>query len=140
MTVRDETLRLERRRDRCTQMFGQFDDRLHLVPRAVADQDQRPLGRRDHSDGLRRHPGIGWAGREPDAAVGAAGFGPAGSDLHFVRQDQVANGSVEQRVLAGERHQLGVVRPGENGLGVSGHIGEGCGQVQVLESPSAEAR
>ncbi len=81
MVVGDDSLRLERREDRCVQTFGEADDVVDALACSVpqhdhgslraGDQRARPA-RSDRRPGRRRDPELGRSGR-PARASGAAG-------------------------------------------------------------------
>ena len=106
--------------------LGQSDHLIAVKAGPVADDDDRALG------GLR-------AGRSParcDAAGGLISSGVSrpsgprrvavagGKGLHLVGEDQVRGALLEDRVLAGERHQLGVLGGLEHRLGPAGDLAE----------------
>ena len=97
---------------------------------AAAEQLQgaleRFLGRRDLE---RRDPALGAAGRQP---LGRR------QGLDLVGEDQVGDVAPQQRVLAGEIHQLDGLGVVEHGLAEGGDRPERPGQVDLLERARAE--
>lgn len=95
-----------------------------------ADQLERTVQRRR-----------GWA----DLELGQPPVGPSSPRvfgrrecLHLVGEDQVRRALLEDRVLAGERHQLGVLGGLEDGLGPARDPAERGAQVDLLKRARAE--
>ena len=106
----------------------------------VADDDHRTLRRRA-SSAIARSTG------SPGGAICASGDRPlgrrpprrlAGQRLHLVGKHEVGDAPLHERVLAGERHQLGVVGVRAAPSGESGDVGERGGEVEVLEGAAAQ--
>ncbi len=116
---------------------GLLRQRLHLLAveaGAVADDDHRALRLVEQSDRVgdrlrrRRDRLLG------QPALGCLRLGLAGRQrLYLVGEDQVRDVALEQCVLAGERHQLGVLRVEQHRLAPSGDGAEGAGEVDLLK-------
>ena len=90
---------------------------------------ERCVGRRD--------------GEVGDASARAArtSVGGGGQGLHLVGEHEVGDTPLPERVLARQVHQLDVVGVALHGLGRDRHIGEGGGEVEILErAPAADLR
>ena len=119
VVVADLALGLERGDHRRAELLGQRGHRRHVVARAVADDDHRPLRAAQQ---LAARRSIDSSGGEiverRHAAGGAARRGALGrrQRLHLVGEDQVRDVAPQQRVLAREVHQLDRVGVVQNGL------------------------
>ncbi len=71
--------------------------------------------------------------------AGPPGRWPVGGEvLHLVGKHQVGHVALQQRRLAGQVDQLGVVGTGEHAVGRAGHGREGGVQVDILEGAAAD--
>ena len=95
--------------------------------RAAAD----PLDRRRQDAGRGSH----LPPRQPAVRPPGSGLLAGGQHLHLVGQHQVAHGPLHEGVLAGQRHELGVIAAGVHRLAVCRHVGERGLEVEVLERP-----
>ena len=138
MVVRDQPLALERGGDRCVERLGERDHVAPDVLRTMAQHDERPLGRSHHRERVchvvarRQHDG---AAHPPFRPLGVR-IGRDGLDV--VREDQVRHVLLDDRRLAGERRELGMIGAGEHGLRERGDRREGRGEVNVLKGTGAE--
>ena len=140
VVVGDEALRLERRDDRRVDVLGERDDGVAERPCAVPADDRRSLGLAQELD----RPGELVRGRQDRGARDAPGSRPCGrlveavELLHLVREDQVGDVAVDDRVLHRERRELARVRRREHGLAPLGDRRERLAQRDLLEGAWSE--
>ena len=133
MVVGDLPLGLERREHGRTAPLGERGDRLHVVPRAVTDDEHGPLGVREMIDRLEQRT----CGRR-DAVIAVPPLRTAGPlrgrrGLQLVGEHEVGDPAPDDRLLAGDRHQLGVIGVGVDRLAIRRDVGERPLEVEILE-------
>ena len=100
------------------ELLGERDDVGHVEPGAVADDDDGASSPLEEREGVGERVG----GRRDlvvaDAPDGAGRRCVVGYGLHLdlVGEHDVRDVAADERVLARERHQLGVIGLGEDGL------------------------
>jgi hypothetical protein len=135
MVVGDLALGLERGDNRGAKALGQFDHRVAMKAGTVADDDHGAPGCGDQLqravERRRRRANLDLG--QPPVGPGSLGAVGGRECLHLVREDQVGGALLEDRVLARERHQLGVLGGLEHGLGPARHLAEGGAEVDLLK-------
>ena len=141
VAVGDEPLGLERGEDRRAERLGQLDDGGHVEAGAVADHDDGPPG------AGRAAPAASVEGRGRRGDVGRRAPGRSGPERRASAAGRTCTSSgstrwatcpLEHGVLERQRHELGVVGVGQHGAREAGDVGEGAGEVEVLERAAAE--
>ena len=115
-------------------------DPVHVEAGPVANDDHRPLRALEKSRGLfqgvrgRRNGPSGQPPRGPSRLAPLGGR----HHLHLVGEDEVGHAPVQDRALARQVDQLGVLAGVQNRLAPLGDLAEGGLKVHLLEGPGPE--
>ena len=140
MIVGDLTLGLERCQNGAVQLLCELNHRSHSVSRPISDDDNGPPCRVDSLhcsiERIRRWRNIAW----PNAAFWSRRHDslPGWQDLHFIREDQIHDVTLDHGVLQRECHQFGMLAAWQDGLVEPRHRVERRFQVNILESAGTE--